>query len=92
MIFDILGNIGMVLITISLIPQVIKTYKEKKADDISIIFSVSQLVAGFCMIPYGIYLNSIPIIVINIGMTVNQLLLMYMILKYGKKYNNTIEI
>ena len=83
--FDILGNIGMILITISLIPQVIKTYKEKKVENISFVFCLSQLVAGGCMIPYGIYLKSIPIIIINIGMTVNQLILLYFIIIFKDK-------
>lgn len=89
--FDVLGNIGMILITISLIPQVIKTYKDKEVENISLVFCLSQLVAGGCMVPYGIYLKSIPIIIINIGMTVNQLILLYFIITFKRK-NIELEI
>lgn len=81
--FDILGNVGMVLITFSLIPQIIKTGKEKEVKNISPVFLLSQWVAGICMIPYGVYLKSIPVIVINSGMLINSSLLIYLFVKYG---------
>ena len=36
--FDVLGTIGGVSIALSLVPQVIHTYKTKKASDISYIY------------------------------------------------------
>ena len=83
-IYDILGYIGTFLIIISLVPQLIKTYREKKVDNISILFPLIQVIAGVCMIPYGIYLKSTQIIVINVGMLCSALILIGQIIYYEK--------
>ena len=82
-IYDILGYIGTFLIIISLVPQLIKTYREKKVDNISILFPLIQVIAGLCMIPYGIYLKSLQIIVINVGMLCSALILIGQIFYYN---------
>ena len=82
-IYDILGYIGTFLIIISLVPQLIKTYREKRVDNISILFPLIQVIAGLCMIPYGIYLKSLQIIVINVGMLCSALILIGQIFYYN---------
>ncbi len=81
-IFDILGYLGMILIIMSLVPQLVKTYREKKVENISVLFPLTQVVAGLCMIPYGVYLDSIQIIVINLGMLINASVLLIQIYYY----------
>lgn len=62
---DLLGFSAGSLTTISFVPQVIKTWRSKSADDISSsMFALFS--AGLVLwLIYGIYLQSIPIILAN---------------------------
>ena len=62
---DILGYTGGFFLTINMIPQIIKTYKDKKTENISFVFLLLNLVGLKCNMIYsyikGIYAISIPI-------------------------------
>jgi MtN3 and saliva related transmembrane protein len=62
---DALGYIGMVFLTITLIPQLIKVYKTKKANDLSYIFIFMNFLTCMCFLSYGIILNETPLIIAN---------------------------
>lgn len=65
---DTNGVIGLaagVLTSSSMLPQVIKSWKEKKAEDVSLLMLI-VLIAGIVLwIYYGIKKNDLPIIVTN---------------------------
>ncbi|HEY0654304.1 MAG TPA: SemiSWEET transporter [Chryseosolibacter sp.] len=66
----------------SLLPQLIKLLKEKKANDISIFFLVILFIGLALWVWYGIMKNDIPIIVTNsFSIVVNLLMIIY-----GTKY------
>ena len=65
MYIDLLGYIGSVLLGITLLPQVIKTYKEKNADNISAGYLILQMTSCVCFIVYSYILQSLPIIICN---------------------------
>ena len=70
------GIAAGVLTGISLLPQLIKMIKEKKATDISIPMLVTLLSGLVLWVWYGILKNDLPIIITNaFSITVNLLIL-----------------
>ena len=82
---DLLGLSAGSLTTISFVPQVIKTWRSKSADDISTgMFAIFSIGLVMWLI-YGLYLQSLPIIIAN---TVTLVLtLVILILKYRYSLN-----
>ena len=76
-----------ILTAFSMLPQLIKVIKEKKAEDISIVM-VLVLIGGLIMwIVYGVMKEDWPLIITNsFSVLVNSLLLIFRI-----KYNGTKE-
>ena len=81
---DIVGQIAGALVTLSLIPQVIRVYKLKSAREISLMFTTLLWLGLFGWIAFGFMRNELPIILWNIiGATITTSLL-YAKLKYGR--------
>ena len=66
-VIDIIGYFGSFLISIILIPQVIKTYKTKDTNGLSYIFLLIGFLAAILMVVYGYFINALPIIFANIN-------------------------
>jgi len=65
-IIDIIGFSAAICTTIAFLPQLIKTVKTRKADDISI-YMYFLLVAGILLwLTYGLLMNAPPIIAANL--------------------------
>ena len=62
---DIIGYIGTVILGITLIPQVYKTYNEKRADNLSGIYLYLQIIANLLFISYAYFIKSLPVIICN---------------------------
>ena len=62
---DIVGYIGAVFLSLLLLPQVYQTYKMKKSDQISYIFVILEILTSITFIIYGVFIDSVPIIVAN---------------------------
>ena len=89
LLFITFGYIGSCLIGIMFIPQVLKTIKTNKTDDLSIIFLLMNTVAVLTMIPYSIHFNLIPVLIGNISVGIcNSILLYYAIKNHFKKEEN----
>ena len=85
---EIFGYLGMVFLTITLIPQLIRVFKTKKAADLSYIFlSINVLTCVFFLI-YGILLNETPLIIANTIVILQTLTLIFL----KNKYHNPISI
>ena len=63
---DIFGFLGAFFLTVTLIPQLYHSYREKKMDDISKGFLGIQVLTCTCFLIYGILLHEIPLILANI--------------------------
>jgi MtN3 and saliva related transmembrane protein len=61
----IIGYIGGTLLNITFIPQIYKTFKTKKTDDISIYFMGSQMITSIFCLSYAILLDENPLILSN---------------------------
>lgn len=78
----ILGFVASALGIISFLPQVIKTWKSKSTKDISL--GMYALLCGGTILwtIYGIFINSLPVIVVNIVIFILSLILLIFKLKY----------
>ena len=73
---EIFGYIAAVLTTAAFLPQLIKTLKTKKADDVSLITLIMFIIGVLCWIIYGYKISSIPILSANlITLLLNLLIL-----------------
>jgi len=80
-----IGIVAGVLTSVSLLPQLIKIIKEKKADDISY-FTLGVLVTGVATwVWYGVRKSDIPIIVTNAFSVLVNLLVIFFTIRYKKK-------
>ena len=73
---QIIGLAAGVLTASSLIPQVVKTWKEKKAEDVSLLMLVILLSGIVLWIVYGIKRQDLPIIATNsVSLLVNSIMI-----------------
>jgi MtN3 and saliva related transmembrane protein len=63
---EILGLVAGAITTGSFVPQVVRVYKIKSAREISLFFTILFLIGDLIWMAYGIYLQSLPIIMWNI--------------------------
>ena len=83
---DILGLVAGIFTSASLVPQLVKTIKEKKAQDVSVFMFIVLLAGNGLWIYYGLEKEDIAIITTNmlsIGLNIAML-----ICKFKYKDNN----
>jgi len=78
----LLGLTAGTLTTISFLPQVIKTWRSKSVKDISIGMFLTYCIGILLWIFYGIYINSVPVIVTNIVTFTLAFLILVMKMRY----------
>ncbi|GAA4329810.1 SemiSWEET transporter [Flaviaesturariibacter amylovorans] len=82
---QIVGIVAGILTASSLLPQVIKTYREKKADEVSIVMLLVLMAGVALWIVYGFLRDDMPIIVTNCFSLAVNLTMIGLRLKYGHK-------
>ena len=82
-----LGYFAGFLTTVSLVPQVVKTWKTKSADDFSLGMLLIWWTGILCWVAYGVLTKAEPIVVWNMS----TLLLAGSILGMKLKFKNKIE-
>ena len=80
---QIFGLVAGLFTTGSLIPQVIKVFKDKSAGDISLVFNLMFLAGGLFWLSYGILDKLMPVIFWNTLATFLIILLLVGKLKYS---------
>ena len=73
---EIFGYIAAILTTAAFLPQLIKTLKTKKADDVSLITLIMFIIGVLCWIIYGYKIASIPILLANLITLILNLLIL----------------
>ena len=63
---DIFGYFAAILTTAAFLPQLIKTLKTKKADDVSLTTLVMFIIGVLSWIIYGYTISSKPILIANL--------------------------
>tara|TARA_Y100001978_G_scaffold129781_1_gene115949 strand:+ start:540 stop:806 length:267 start_codon:yes stop_codon:yes gene_type:complete len=82
---EFFGYFAAILTTLAFIPQLIKTIKTKKAEDVSLITLVMFLTGVAAWIVYGIKISSKPILIANsVTFLLNFLILVFKLI-YSKK-------
>ena len=86
---DIIGFSGTALLSITLLPQVIKTYSEKDTRNLSSLFLLLQFLSNIIFIYYGFLIESIPVIASNsiVILCTTSLLLAKVKYKTNDQYN-----
>jgi MtN3 and saliva related transmembrane protein len=75
---SIFGWIASGITVIYKIPQIIKLYKTKKSDDLSILSLFMQLIGYIFYILHGISINDLPIIFMGSGALFENIIVMAM--------------
>ena len=82
---EFLGYLAAILTTAAFLPQLIKTLKTKKADDVSLITLIMFLSGVGSWIIYGYKISSFPILLANIITFILNLLILISKIYYSKK-------
>ncbi len=82
---EILGLIAGVFTSISQLPQLIKTIKEKEAKNLSLGMMITLIAGVSLWIYYGFMKNDFPIIATNIFSDIVNVTLLFVSIKYKKK-------
>ena len=81
---EIFGYIAAILTTAAFLPQLIKTLKTKKADDVSLITLIMFIIGVLCWIIYGYKISSIPILLANLITFILNLLILISKIYFSK--------
>ena len=81
---QIIGISAGMLTASSLIPQVVKTLKEKKAEDVSIVMLLVLQAGLILWIVYGIKRDDLPLIITNSFSLLVNLVMLILRLKYNR--------
>ncbi len=82
---EFFGYFAAFLTTAAFLPQLIKTIKTKKADDVSLITLIMFLCGLLSWIIYGYQISSIPIVTANLITFLLNLLILISKLSFSKK-------
>ena len=73
---DIFGYVAAILTTAAFLPQLIKTLKTKKADDVSLTTLIMFITGVLSWIIYGYEISSLPILLANLITLILNLLIL----------------
>ena len=81
---EFFGYFAAILTTVAFLPQLIKTLKTKKADDVSLITLIMFIIGVLSWIIYGYKISSLPILVANLITFVLNLLILISKIYFSK--------
>ena len=85
---DIFGYLAAILTTAAFLPQLIKTLKTKKADDVSLTTLIMFIIGVFCWILYGYKISSTPILIANLITLILNLMILISKIYFSKTLIN----
>ena len=83
---EFFGYFAATLTTVAFLPQLIKTLKTKKADDVSLVTLIMFITGLVSWIIYGYEISSFPILLANIVTFILNLFILISKIYYAKKY------
>ena len=81
---DTFGFIAAALTTIAFLPQVIKTWRTKKAEDVSIVMLLMFITGLLVWIVYAIQTHALPVLIANIITFILNVTILTLKLIYGR--------
>jgi MtN3 and saliva related transmembrane protein len=85
MVVIIVGFIASFTSTISLLPQIYRTYKTKSVEDLSFLMLINFTICSISWVLYGILTNTISVWITNIIMTIFSFILLILKICYQPK-------
>ena len=85
---EIFGYFAAILTTAAFLPQLIKTIKTKKADDVSLITLIMFMIGVLSWIIYGYEISSSPILIANLITLILNLLILISKIYFSKVTSN----
>ena len=82
---EFFGYFAAILTTLAFLPQLIKTLRTKKAEDVSLITLIMFLTGVLSWIIYGYKISSTPILIANIITFILNLLILIFKINFSKK-------
>ena len=84
---DTFGFIAAALTTIAFLPQVIKTWRTKKAEDVSIVMLLMFITGLIFWIIYAIQTSALPVLIANIITFILNVTILTLKLIYDREEN-----
>ena len=81
---EFFGYFAAILTTLAFLPQLIKTIKTRKAEDVSLITLIMFLTGVFSWIIYGYRISSTPILIANVITFILNLLILFFKVSFSK--------
>jgi MtN3 and saliva related transmembrane protein len=88
---QLLGMTAGSISAITFLPQVIKTWKTKSADDISLLMFTFATISVVMWLIYGIILKDIPIIYTNSLVLICSVIMLYFKFRFSSKKDNELK-
>ena len=82
---EFFGYFAAILTTLAFLPQLIKTLKTRKAEDVSLVTLVMFLTGVLSWIIYGYKISSTPILIANIITFILNLLILIFKINFAKE-------
>ena len=82
---ELFGYFAAILTTIAFLPQLIKTLKTKKADDVSLVTLIMFICGVVAWIIYGYKISSFPILIANIITLILNFFILISKIYYSRK-------
>ena len=82
---EFFGYFAAILTTLAFLPQLIKTLRTKKAEDVSLITLIMFLTGVLSWIVYGYKISSTPILLANLITFILNLLILIFKITFSKK-------
>ncbi|TBR18890.1 MAG: hypothetical protein EPO57_05510 [Chitinophagaceae bacterium] len=80
--FEILGYSASAVTVFTFLPQVLKTWKEKSAKDVSLMMFVIAFINEIMWIAYGVWIDNMVIIITNVLMIIMCSIMILLKLRY----------
>ena len=84
---EIYGYFAAILTTTAFLPQLIKTLKTRKADDVSLVTLIMFICGVGSWIIYGYKISSVPILTANIITFILNLFILFSKIYYSRRQN-----
>ncbi len=80
---EIIGFVAGILVAISLVPQVIKSWKTRSTKDVALSWSIINLSGQVLWIIYGVYIDSASLVIMSSIALVMNIFMVTLKLKFG---------
>ncbi|NQU83086.1 MAG: hypothetical protein HQ536_00080 [Parcubacteria group bacterium] len=80
---ELIGFIAGILVAVSLVPQVIKSWKTRSTKDVALSWTVINLSGQILWIAYGVNINSASLVIMSSIALVMNIFMVSLKLKFG---------